>query len=53
MVKEFMRSSTEGGTGQEGDASLSSEGLGALDVRRYITGLRVGRSKMPAKGRAR
>jgi hypothetical protein len=38
MGKEFMRSSTEGGTGQEGDASLFSEGLCALDVRRYMTG---------------
>jgi hypothetical protein len=34
-----MRSSTESGTGQDGDASLFSEGLRALDVRRYTTDL--------------
>jgi len=53
MGKEFMRSPAESGTGQEGDASLSPEGLCALDVRRYTTGLPVGGRKMPAKGRAR
>jgi hypothetical protein len=32
-----MSSPAESGTGQEGDASLYSEGLCALDVRRYMT----------------
>jgi hypothetical protein len=32
-----MRSPTESGTGQEGNASLYPEGLCALDVRRYMT----------------
>jgi hypothetical protein len=39
MCKEFTRSSTESGTGQDGDASLFPEGLCTLDVCRYMTGL--------------